>query len=396
MIRYNPPVPPVDYPSIWQIPGRRLWAFAWAAFFLVVINLLVAWMERDRGDAFTRFHYHVSYEEVRDVLDRIIADPRRKVVFLGGSVLWGTATPDPARTVPGAFRALIPDDVVVYNLGMIGARPLDVFLLAHQLRGHADAIIIDENYLFGESLTRERLLREPETYLRIRQLLYTHNGDFFAAVPEAHACFVRYEAPLPSALSFGEARLQALTERWIPLLHYKDRLNDRLFGQHPLLLADRFLLDGGDVLRGKQSIALLLRPPEERMNIQPWKKTDPVDAAYVHRYEHMRFTGREFLDCLSRALTTSAAVAHLPILLYVTPKNPGMFPHLQGTPVHAHNIRSLLSLFTGLRAVSLDDGSIPADHFADATHLTPEGNALLAHKILDAFRPDLRRFGVLP
>ncbi len=383
-----------DYPQVRSVPRNRLFAVAWAVFFLILINGII-WVWFHGRPLGQRLPQHTSSGDVEQLLTAIRNDPRRKVVFIGGSILWGATTPDTRDTIPAAFASLLPKDVTVYNVGMIAARPLDEYLIAEQLQGHADLLILDYNYAFGFPIAPDRLLREPETYVRQSSLLQAHFHELLVAMPDISECFSRSGLSLPLSSSTIEQTLRSWYERNIPLFRYKDLLNSRLFGQHPTLLIQRTILALSSALTGRApfpSVHSLLLPPEEAIDPRPWNvhKTKP-DASL----EGQIFDSSGFLPCLDRSFSSFVVAEHLPVVLYIPPNNPGLFPGLHHSEEHRNNIAILQSRFPGLASINMDDGTLSDVYFTGSTHLTPAGNRLFAERLFQALIPDLKRAGLL-
>lgn len=381
------PVRVPEYPVILRAPSSRLWALAWACVFFALFNGLIAFTFGRTGQ-FRRFHYHTSYEEIVSVVDAVRADPRRKIVFLGGSVMWGDSSPDPEDTIPAAFAGLLGDpDVAVYNLGFIAARPLDTYILALLLRDDRTVFVMDYNYSFGYAVDTGRLIREPETYVRMTQLYSSYAHRLYGDVPEMPVCFDAKGLPVMTLQHPVEKRLQNVFERFLPLLRYKDRVNDMLFGQHPALLLERVgfsLAKGGTV-----DVRTLLGAPEEIIDSAPWTPAKGPGEVFADE----EFGDDALLNCITRAFGEYAKRTALPLIVYVTPNNPAIAGSHLTSPAHERNIRYLLSLFPAGHAHNLDDGTLDAALFTSSTHLTPAGTHVFAAKLLDALRVDLESFG---
>lgn len=370
-----------EYPEPFSVPLASWATIGWMAFFFMLINATVFLMFSETKK-FERFHYHVSYEEIRTQIDAIKHDPRKKIVFIGGSVMWGASTPDALNTIPAEFQKLIPETMSVYNLGLIGVRPVDEYLLAWLLKDDADLIILDENYEFGFETPHERLLREPETYVRMQQLFNAEGPAFLDAMPEMQTCLEKNGLPLPKTKGTIETSLRKTMERGLPVLRYKDRINDVLFGRHPSLLVDDLLTRASDIARGTYDIRSVLRPPEARIDPAPWKPTHSESETSVREhFLRTTFNADSLLLCLSASFGSQTDTLGVPTVVYLTPNNPGLFPGLHGSKIHNDNIELLTRMFGSKVFANMDDGSIDASLFADSTHLTPEGNAVLARKL---------------
>lgn len=386
---YTETVPFVDYPSVPSVGSSRLPALAWAVMFFVLLNALIAAMFRP-AEKFQRFSYHTSYEEIREVIDRMKQDPRKKIVFVGGSVMWGDATPDPMQTIPAEFQQLLPPDVAAYNLGLIAGRPLDEFLLAYELRDVADLVIADYNYEFGLAITHERSL-ERSTYLRMQQLMTVHGHAFLEDVPETEECFAESGIVPPSTGGgWMEQFVQQFVSGIVPIVRMKDRVNDALFGQHPALLIERIGLGLSDLSRGAITLSDLVSAPEHRIDPEPWVSTGSTDEqAYIDQLTTERYERDQLLLCMTRAFATYAAETDLPFVAYLTPLNPAMFPDLSSVPVHQQNLDVLGETFGSMQFETIDGSTLRPEHFADSTHLTPAGNQELARILFERLRPTI-------
>lgn len=397
-------MPSIVYPHSVDVPRNRIFSLAWAVLFFVIINVFIALHFSDHP-SFRRFPYHATYEDVRGIFDIIRHDPRRKIVFLGGSVMWGASSGDPAFTIPAFFKEHLPPDVSVYNLGLVAARPLDAMLIMFALRDSVDLFVQDYNYTFGSFQPRDLLLREPATYIHLSPLLSAHADGLFGSIPAMRACMQQFDLPLPATTSSaGEATLQSMLEHSVPIFHFKDRINERLFGEHPLLLIEKAgdVFGGhiGDLLDGSlrwSALMVSMTPEAELVNTVPWQPTRTQKEGDFRRlFQSEVFTGRELLDCQTRAFAQFAASARLPLVSYITPNNPTMFPELAASPTHRRNLKLLESQFAGTTLYDLDDQTFPGQYFTDDTHLTPFGYKQLADLLFQHLRPVLQSRSLLP
>jgi hypothetical protein len=306
--------------------------------------------------------------------------------------MWGVGSGDPSGTIPSAFKDLLNrEDVPVYNLGIIGARPLDEFLLVYLLQGDANLIVTDYNYEFGLPLDPAHLLQDPGASVRLSQLFANEGPDFIAAVPGIADCMEQAGLTPPREAPTIEAYLRSWMEHAIPVLRYKDRINDRLFGQHPLLLIQRVFLLASKALRDRDlsftTIRSLFLPPEERIETVAWEPGGPMGSEAI---QTQAFDPQNLHTCVSRAWSMYASERHLGVVTYLTPNNPGMFPGLHHSALHRNNIAVLEQAFSGTPFINLDDAVLQPSSFTDSTHLTPEGARAFAKILQQYLRPILR------
>jgi hypothetical protein len=393
-------MPRDEYPEIQNVPTNRLFAFAWAGIFFVAINLVI-WIvfapiaERP----FERFSFSIPYEQMDDVLRTIKADHRPKIIFLGSSVLLGTATPNPADTIPGVFRDLLMKktgrEIAVYNLGYPWARPLDAAILIALFHDPTTFFIMDHNRGNSVPLADAQVRTSPETYIRLHQLLLDYSDELLAFAPEIRTCFKARDIPLPSMRVGGAVPWLRPVTRAIPLVRYKNLINMSLFGKHPLVLAQEFLLQISKVRRGDdiRSLLRIFATPESVIDPSPWHPNDPRTAGF--NSDEAAFRTSDMNNCIVEALGTAVERTNTRIVSYITPLNPSLV-HQGESLLYQKNTSFLIRLFSKMHAINFDDGSIPTSMFADAIHLTPEGNHIFAARLLESISLDLRAAGILP
>lgn len=366
----------------------RAYAVAWAVIFFALINAAVwAAFGGTRAQP-ERLPYDPSPEEILEAVSAVRTQNGVTVAHIGGSVTWGVGHAAD-ETISARLQEDLGGEARVFNLGLVGARPLDEFLLAWALKDDADLLLLDENYELGMDVDRERLWREPETYLRHRSLLSAYGEGFFRDVPAAKTCMETWEIALPHGQTAVDRAARGVFGV-LPVINHKPAINRSLFGQHPLVIAERFLSKGGAVLRGEQPLSVIFESPEAHIVMQPWSPplTDEQQALAA-LYRETSFSKHALRACLTEAFSAYAAEQDLPVLTYLTPLNPGMFPGLHGSEAHAANVRLFDDLSGASRFLNLDDGSLPADAFTDTTHLTASGASMVADMLLEAVRRSL-------
>jgi hypothetical protein len=328
-----------------------------------------------------RLPYDPAAEEIQELIAEVKAEPKSTIVLIGGSVAWGVGHAA-NETIASRLQEMLGSEVRVFNLSLVGARPLDQFLLAWALRDDVELLLVDVNYELGMDVERERLWREPETYLRQRSLLSTYGDAFFQDVPAAKECMEQWEITLPHGQTAADKLAQSLMSQ-LPLIHEKPAINRSLFGQHPLVLVERLNQKGGGLLKEEHPLQALLESPERRMPTEAWVPPGtPDQQALAKLYLQSKFTSNTLRGCLMRAFSTYAAKKKLPMLAYLTPLNPGMFPGLHASQTHEANVQIFTSLFGDAGLVNLDTGTLPIAAFTDSTHLTASGAQLVSKQLL--------------
>lgn len=385
----------MEYPIVRDVPSDRCWAFFWAALFFCLINLGV-WFAFRFTDTkpFLRLQLTPSYEEIASMVQRIKRDPRPKIVFLGTSVVAGATVRDPQNAVPAIYADLLRRetgrDVVVYNMGISGARPLDAFLVALLLRDSATLLIIDNNRWNSAIVSRQSLLSGMSAYVRISQLYRDHAMELYREIPAMKQCFADHDVPLIDNLSFSEAGALSRVSAVVPLLKDKDLINVALFGQHPIGVAEEALLALHSP-RGWKDLSMLFSPVEEKIEDVPWNFSDTSQASYGTEPE---FLPGDINNCFIRAFAQYAASVHLSVVDYISPNNPGIL-HQNRNDMHRRNNAMIMKLFEGTRILDLDDGSLPAGMFTDLQHFTTTGSYLFATTLFAATQGDLIHAGLL-
>lgn len=385
----------IDYPTLRDVPPHRLWAIVWAAVFFVVINILVwALFRLPDTQPFLRLQLKPSYAEILSVVQRIRRDPRPKVVFLGTSVIAGVTAADPHDTVPALYAELLSKEagheIPVYNLGISGARPLDAYLLTLLLRDSVTLFIIDNNRQNSSIVSKKHLQSGMSAYVRMSQLYRDHATQLYRDIPAVKECFVAHNVPLVDNVSFGSTGLLSHLSVYIPLLKYKDLINIRLFGQHPIGVLEETLLALHSDNRWNE-LSMLFASAEQKINDTPWTTADTSQTS--HASEPL-FDSNDINNCFIRAFSKYAAVTQLPIVQYLSPNNPGIV-HQSTNAVHRTNNTMIISLFDGTRVVNLDDESIPYNMFTDLQHFTVAGSRAFAVSLFKATRQDLVGSGLL-
>ena len=366
----------------------KLWAIAWAAFFFLLINLVILAVFCGEEEQFVRFRYNPSYEEIQKVVDIIRNDKREIIVFLGGSVMWGKGTPDPMQTIPISFESeLSNDNIAVYNLGINAARPLDFFVFTYLLKDHVDLFVTELNYQFFSKFSSERVRLDPTTYVRINQLFRTHATQMYDLSPELQSCIS--DAGIPAGIPTPriEHGIRDAMQSIVPIFMYKDKVNDIVFRQHPSLLLQRFLIHVSRVLQGTTefSFAAFLSSPD---SVPQWEAGPPkkYDRSDIFGYDPFRED--QINVCVLKALSLLTTREDLPFVYYVLPLDHSQLTKLVVHPQYKKNVELIISLVGDNTAYNFDETVFDEKYFIDRSHLTPEGNMEFGRALFNTLKED--------
>jgi len=299
-----------------------------------------------------------------------------KVVILGDSVIHGQAVASGLETLPAyiaeELRQRLPDrDVHVFNLGMPGGAPAEVYFVLDALAGSGvDLFIYNINMAW---FARENTLDHPAV-TRLK------------GVP--HALDLTGLGIQTEELNHTPAEewfAQHVLNYWQPY-RYRILINYWLWGK-PLR---------EKIEDAKKDIRLILPFAEEKLPEtiemrrrwyeKDWEgKLDPDEGRVGAFY----LTGENKQWVFYRMLLDTAGRESIPLVLFITPRNYELLERYDmiDRPAYSKNLSIVLDAASSAGFPVLDYGSsIPYENFSDIVHLLPEGNKILANKItLDLF-----------
>lgn len=360
------------YPKIW--PLASWWIMAYAVIFFVLINGLVALAFRHSSGVKERFSSQASYQEIRTAIDAIDHDSHRKIVFLGGSAMWGglgIARADQA--MPLVMRQYLQSDVHVYNLAYPSSRPLDALVILSQL-DRVELVVIDINAGFLTALYDEGVKEDYSKYIRVQNSLRAYRNHVFEKSPATQACLAAHGV-FPTQDVIGPVVSH------LPLVFYKDQINYQLFGKHFSLFTETLIASTLDLAKGNTSgWSQLFAPPQEAVN-------EVVNHQVIlSPPEQLRPT---LNSCIAQALGTYVADNNVPAIFYISPHSPMMTSVQRQSPVYAANLRFLEGLFPENIVYDFDASStqaIPAIDFVDEVHFNAHGHEALAKVLSDKLK----------
>jgi hypothetical protein len=308
-----------------------------------------------------------------------------RVLFLGASPTWGELNSDRHHTYPAAFeRRARADglDARVYNLGADGALVSDDYFLAEGLAPHADLVVVQLTYhTFNPAARIDGDLRFPE----VPRIL----GE---AVSAKAASVLSIDRTKPLNLSGATDRM--LSRHWL-LFGRREELASRLFGRP---LRDELYVrwqeaTGTDPVR--QELAPALSPNRSFDSLDPARQTEIVERYADFARFRIRSNDSELrmLDLLCADLASRRVRA----AFFMSPLDVVALTDFQIFDRRSYdsNVARIRAVVEGYGLIFVDwnhpGSQLPRSDFADMTHTTDTGSALLAAGLYRALRPLLSR-----
>lgn len=296
-----------------------------------------------------------------------------KVVLIGDSVVHGHAVESSFETLPAyvarELRERLPGrEVRVFNLGMAGAAPADVYFLLDALEGAGVNLVI-YNINVSWFAPRENTLEHP-SLLKLKDSPSDFDLQSMGIQPDTPTA-----TPVESWL-YGH-----VLSRW-KLYRYRILLNYWLFGK-PLR----------DKLAEAQTDPRLLLPfAEDRLpdileERSPWwekdwdGRLDPTNGRIgtisLDDSNQQWIFYRKLLDLIKEK--------NIPSVFFVTPHNYELLDRydMVDRQAYAKNLSAIAGATEASGVPVLDcDSALPGRAFSDIVHPLPEGNRLLARLLV--------------
>lgn len=349
---------------------KDLFILFWAFIFFIAINGAVFFYFQDRPtDDFKRLRYNTSNKEIYGMVDQIKKDEKKKIVFLGGSVLWGSTTKNPDDTIPAFFKKEV-GDVNVYNLALNAARPLDIFIINHLLKDEADLFVVDMNYHFFQEEFNKDLAKDHSKFIRVKSLLEDNYDSLKKTSPALLTCLgahgvEKYYKPNPELVA------QRIFN-FLPLVNFKDEVNLLLFKKHPTLIVQGLF----------NFIPEFVKKPQAETFSNIFKSQDELisegqaEAVEKQIYDD-KLIGPEHINlCIGQEYARFIKENKIPAMVYLLPQNPDILGSYADSSVYEENNKMIIDAFGG-RIIDLHD-ALAGKNFTDTYHLNKEGNEAFA------------------
>lgn len=355
----------------------------------------------DERSAFTplleenfKFGDKVDKVVLEGMINHIAKSDGYKIVFIGDSVVAGATVKDKSNTIPAQFgeevRKRFPKESIrVYNLGMPGNRPTDIYFTMKKLQRSkaANLIIMNVNYAF---FSDEMLKKDPIA----RPDLYTDLMD----KNSSEKLGLKYSAV--------EGWLKKnVASKW-SLYDMREEISFYLFGRNPREILTGFrpgntlnviasLLPGSkagtQAPGGKRDAkAPDVKSVRDDPNLN-WKKNRPFAADMIEHWVQVFNIEKMGLDNIGFWFLNKTAKdideQKINAVVFFTPVNSAMVEEYNLMKHGEHyyeNMQKMKRLFTdrGIRTYTYTR-SIHSDLFHDLFHMGPVGNKQLAGLILD-------------
>lgn len=320
--------------------------------------------------AFEAFLFHIKYSD------------GYKVVFIGDSVVAGSTTSEPSFTIPAHFKRLageaFPDDRIrVYNLGIPGNRPSDIYFLYKKIKSssEADLIIMNINYaFFSDKMLKETLVSRPDLY---SDVMDEESAEQLGIDFSAAETFIRVN----------------IAGKW-NLYSMREELAFLMFGRNPRELLTEFrprvLAEDAQQQTGEA---------EENEDYKNWKARRPFPEDRLTHWTEVFNTGRMdsankgfwFLERLLNEAGNDGANA----AVFLTPVNMDMVREYDLLRLGQNYNENMYTIESHVRnsGFPLFDytNSVDTDYFHDLFHMGPDGNRRVAELLLEDLRDNISK-----
>lgn len=304
-------------------------------------------------------------------IDQVKKSSGYKVVVLGDSVIHGQAVANGSETLPAYISQELCEhlpnrDVRVFNLGMPGGAPAEVYFMLDALEGAGvDLFIYNINLAW---FARENTLDHPAV-TRLKGVPHTFDLQSLGIEPEK-------QDSTPAEEWFSKHVLS----HWKPY-RYRILINYWLFGK-PLRVK---------IEDAKNDPRMLLPFADERLPEtlemraswleKDWSgKLDPAEGRlgtfHLDNGNKQWVFYQMMLDLIKRE--------NIPLVLFITPRNYELLDRYDmiDRPAFDKNLSITVNTAGAAGVPVLDyDSAVPFETFSDIVHLLPEGNKTLARMI---------------
>jgi hypothetical protein len=363
------------YPSLYPYKGVTILLSGCAFFFLINIIVYLVFHKSSLGRP--RFFQPASYEEIDAKISQVERDQNKKIIFLGGSSVYGgNGIPTAAESIPLQFAQFVTSGVSVYNFSFSAARPLDRFIIVTRLSGKADLFIDNVDASFLKADYSKGIQDDYSKYIRIQSLLIKNARELFDQSNYARECLANYKVLPRPDYSFNLARI-------LPLLRYKSDVNYSLFGKHFSLFFDTIISGVLEILKPASARTVvwkeLFKSGEE--GVDGIAATSTIAALPVERLNP------SINSCLTTAYSHYVSDKKLPFVFFVSPSNPIVVAKEKEFKYFEENKIFINNLFNGVKLFRFDDSVASSTDFVDQNHFTTTG----AHKIAESIYMSVRK-----
>lgn len=276
----------------------------------------------------------------------------RTTVFFGDSVLWGYRIA-PNQTAPSIVGRTVP----AWNLSYEGGSPVNSYVLLRHLfeRGARPRFVVF-------NVNQKQFNPANSAYARLQPSVE-------AIVEPEFDDFDRRTIVLDAPKSRDiESSLSTFVSNVWALFDQRVDVREALFGTADAATA---LKDAAGRLTGLDERSARASAPTAEKFLGTYD-LDPLNSSNV---------SVEYLTRLCVLLRQN----HIPAVAILTPTNHALLKDYIDVPQYDANVRFAADLLRANHVTVLDeDRAFPAGDFLDSDHLTPEGNRILAQRVLAA------------
>lgn len=297
-----------------------------------------------------------GFGELRAFIDRINQDPRPKIIMTGDSVIQGGGVGSASETISFFLQQALQtagSPYQVYNLGLSGATPADVFFVLKSLR-MTDGDIVVYDFNIGHYGKGKKAITYPTITAQLAQK--EHRGQ------SLHSW-------LPSETDRLEERLQLIVTNHWKLYAYRDVIKsvyrERLFG---------------------------VAPETSEVRLEPWYADDWTDKTKnLVKRGAVEIAADDVNLLFTRYLIQAARDQGARVLMFNIPLNQRMMDMYEMIDRTRYNQNVILMrrIMEKEGAVFVDyEQIVPSDWFTDSVHPMKEGNRMIAEQL----RRDLQKW----
>lgn len=390
-----------------QTAGRIAFLIS-LAFFLIASNFLAQWYVYHQLGFDSNFRFEDGSHVKSDILDLYTdyaaGQKGYKIAVIGDSVIQGAGVSTREQTITAHLqedlRGSCLPEARVFNFGLPGARPADLYMAVKRLHeaGAAQLFVINISYPFFS----DEMAKDPLLYFKVWRPMLTEEQNKELKVPP--------ETPAEGAAQAGstdnaggspaETFLEKKVAEYWSVYRFRQELNRFLFGGQPAAkLREYFdLAFYGKTPQVEEQPAPDEGPlsekdkPENKYNV--WTSFPWSDQDREHLQKVFNVTGRDNVDYkYYRELCGYLQQNKIPAVIFMSPVNHALLQRYQLLDYSAYrkNTSAIeqVARQSGVAFFNYQD-AIPADLFHDSLHLLNGGNAATAKLLSKDLQPILQ------
>lgn len=376
--------------------------------FFFISNYLAGWYVYHQMGFDSKFRFedgaHVKNEVLDLYVEYIKEQKGYKIAVIGDSVVQGAGVPERSQTIPAYLQEELRGSYLpgarVFNLGLPGGRPADLFMTLKKLHeaGAVQLVVVNISYPFFS----DEMSRTPLLYFKVWSSLLTEEEKKELKVPATKQA--EQEAPAGTAESGGDTEPEKFFQEKIAsywyVYRFRQELNRFLFGDRPSVVAKTYF---DHTFKGVTPAVEPLEPPAEPGEEEPLSEKDKPENKYKvwHSFpwskgdlEHLakvfNVTNNnenfQYYEKLCRYLEENNMTA----AIFMSPVNHSLLKNHQLMNYDSYRVNTDLigqvARQSNLTFLNYQD-SVSPDLFHDSMHMLDAGNATTAGLLSRDLRP---------